>query len=351
MASGMRPEPDIAVLPVPARQGLAPFVAGMSVETGPRMGYPLRWFEPDAVYEVTSRTIREQFWLRPCAESRDLILGVIGRALDTYKQVQMHYFVYMSNHVHMLLSSSDGSGVSSFLSFVNGNVAREIGRLRGTNGPIWAKRATAIRVLDESSMVDRLSYLLSQGCKECLVAAPSEWPGASAYPAFVGEAPLIGTWHHRDEARRARQRRTPSDATFTTSYEIALAPIPPWRGLDAAALRVRHRALVADVVRATKQVNRRLGRIVLGVAAVCEMSPEARPVSPKRGPAPLCHGSTRLVRDIYRRAYRAFVTAYRAAAETLRTAGASALPGFPPGAFPVAGMFVSWPGVGPSPAT
>ena len=117
--------------------------------------------------------------LRPGVVERDLILGVLGRGLALYAQVMLHAFVYLSNHMHMLLSAKDPSQLAPFIGYVNGNVARLIGRRHGWTGPFWASRAHVIPVLDDASAEGRLRYILSHGVKEGLVPRPEDWPGAS----------------------------------------------------------------------------------------------------------------------------------------------------------------------------
>ena len=126
------------------------------------MTYPLRWFLPGVLYEITTRTIQERFLLRPGHRSRELIVGVIGRAQELYPAVQLHAFSYMSNHAHLLLSSSDGEQLALFLGFVNGQVARVMGRLHDWRGPFWGRRFRPIPALDAPSMIARLRYVMAQ---------------------------------------------------------------------------------------------------------------------------------------------------------------------------------------------
>lgn len=307
----------------------------------PRMGHPLRWYEPDVVYEFTSRTIREQFLLRPCPASRDLIFGVIGRAQVLYPAVRIHYFVFISNHSHMLLSSSDGASLAPFIGFVNSNVAREIGRLRGAPGRMWARRTRPIRIVDEASMVDRLRYLVSHGCKEGLVGTPGEWPGATAHAWFATGAALTGTWHHRDAERRALRRREAFQPdSYRTKLPITMSPLPCWRDLDERQHRARHAEIIAEITRTTAAENARLGRMPLGPDAICAVDPMSSPIASKRSPAPQCHAASRSAAVAYRLAYRAFVAAYRVAAKALREGQRTAE--FPRGAFPCRAGFVLW---------
>ncbi|KAB2910053.1 MAG: hypothetical protein F9K40_03630 [Kofleriaceae bacterium] len=291
------------------------------------VGRPLRWYLPDALYEVTTRTAQERFLLRPGPEERDLVLGVIGRGLALYAQVMLHAFVYLSNHMHMLLSARDPRQLAPFIGYVNGNVARRIGRLREWTGPFWAGRAKVIPVLDDESAEGRLRYILAHGVKEGLVERPEDWPGASSTPALLGET-LRGRW-----VTRARTRRTDALAAAPGedgTYEIPITPLPAWARMSPAQRIERARALCASIV--TEYQSRR-DVPALGVANVLATEPTERPAEPAHRVAPCCHASTPELRAAYRRAYAAFTEAYRAAATALEGDVVPYRGGFPPGSF------------------
>ena len=82
------------------------------------MARPLRFVPPNALVEVTTRTVHGRFLLRPSAEVNDMILGIIGRAQTLYP-VRVHAFVVLSNHVHALLSVDDAAQLAAFMAFIN----------------------------------------------------------------------------------------------------------------------------------------------------------------------------------------------------------------------------------------
>jgi putative transposase len=301
------------------------------------MAHPLRWFVPDTVYEFTSRTIQERFLLRPSVNARQLVLGVIARGLMLYPAVQMHAFAFLSNHWHTMLSSSCGAQMAAFMGYVNSNVAREMGRIHRWRGRFWARRTRPIPILDDVAMVERLRYLLAQGVKEGLVAHPEEWPGATSTPWLLGQT-LVGIWIDRDlETRARRYSANPDPTRYTFEYELRLSPLPCWAELTREEIAERTRALMNDVV--TEAQAHRRG--VAGVDAVLRQDPHSSPLESKRGPAPACHASTLPLRVAFRAAYRAFIGAFRAAADALKEDrdGASRLP-FPAGSFPARAAFV-----------
>ncbi|HTJ41444.1 MAG TPA: hypothetical protein VL463_05085 [Kofleriaceae bacterium] len=301
------------------------------------MGHPLRWFVPGIVYESTIRTIQERFLLRPSAVSRDIILGILGRAQTLYPDVRLHAFIYLSNHSHLMLSGEDGERMAAFIGFVNGNVAREMGRLHGWAGPLWGRRHRAIPILDDAATISRLRYLLLQGVKEGLVESPREWPGASAVPALLGDMIVVGHWYDRTLETRARRRGLTNVSTeFSERYVVRLTPLPCWRGLTPANLAAMHELLVRDIEREAASRSQRAA----GATAVCARDPRERPVAPKTERAPSCHASTPRLRATFRAFYRSFVDAFRGAFFYLRSmfGGPAAVTEiasrFPPGSFP-----------------
>jgi REP element-mobilizing transposase RayT len=257
------------------------------------MPHPLRWFFPGVVYEITTRTTQSRFLLRPSARARARIHGVLGRALKLY-DVQIHAFAVMSNHWQVLASASCGDQFSSFMGYVNSNIAREMGRLHHWAGPFWGRRARPIPCLDDLSTIDRLRYCIAQGTKEGLVESPLQWPGASSTSALIGDMTITGEWVDRDRLRPAlraasKHPQTIPDIETEHTHEISfpLTPLPCWAGLAPAALREKHQGLIDDVLAATHDARGQ--RPFLGVAAVLSTNPHDAPHDSDCSPAPACH--------------------------------------------------------------
>ena len=92
------------------------------------MGHPLRMYEPDVVYVVTSRTIQSRFLLRPSPQANELIAGVIGEAQSGFgKGLLIHGVVVLSNHITWMISSPFPWLIPKFIGYVHGNISSEIG--------------------------------------------------------------------------------------------------------------------------------------------------------------------------------------------------------------------------------
>jgi hypothetical protein len=282
------------------------------------MGKPLRCILPGSIVEVTSRVIQSRLLLRPSPEVNAAILGVLGRALWLYK-VKVFAFAFLSNHFHLLVSPADGQELARFMAHVKRNISDEIGRLHDWKGSLWERRYRSVLVADETAQVDRLRYILGQGCPEGLVASPLDWPGVHCANPLLDGTPLWGAWTDRSTMYEANRRgKDFEQLDFVEMYPVRLSPLPCWRTLTESERRDRCQELVAQIEVAALQKNTELGRTPLGVAAILAQNPHSKPRSTKRSPAPVVHASTSRIRKAFRALYRSFEDMFRRAAKRMR---------------------------------
>ena len=220
---------------------------------------------------------------------------------------------------------------------LNGNLAKEAGRLHHWRERLWGRRYHSSLVSDEpSKQVDRLRYLLEQGCKEGLVRRPQDWPGATSVEALLTGKPLVGLWYDRTAEYEARRRgKLPTKYDFAEEESFALAPLPAWHRLSAQEIQHRVHRIVRTIESETRQRIRDTDRAPLGVRRILRQDPHQVPARTKRSPAPRFHARHPHVRRGLELAYRAFRFAYRQAAEALRSGDATAATAeFPAGSFP-----------------
>ncbi len=306
------------------------------------MARRLRFIPEDgALVEVTCRTVHGRFLLKPTDELRSIVIGVLARAQRLYP-VELHAFVFLSNHYHLLLSVASAYQLASFMNYLNSNLAREAGRLHGWQEKFWGRRYQAIVISEEeAAQMDRLRYVLSHGCKEGLVARPREWPGAHSVRALVEGQPLQGLWFDRTQEYAARARSEEFDRlAYATPETIRLEPLPCWRHLSEERYGVQVGELILQIEMETASRHAREGTQPLGVPAILAQDPHERPRKLKKAWAPAFHAATKAARRELVEAYSWFLGAYREAAEKLREGNSSAC--FPEGSFPPRLPFVGW---------
>lgn len=304
------------------------------------MSRSIRFIRPDSLVEVTCRTLQGRLLLRPSAMLSEIILGVLGRAQRMY-QMEIHAFVFLSNHYHLLVTAQSASQLARFMGYVNSNLAREAGRLHGWQQKFWGRRYQAIVVSgEERAQIARLEYLLAHGAKEGLVRSPKEWPGAHCVHALLDSSqPVAGTWFDRSAEYRAQLNGVKFEPRDFASLEtVRLSPLPTWRHAPEAVQTQRIAQIVEQIETASEANRRQTGTQPLGRTTILRQRPHERPTRSKRSPAPLIHAATKRVRLAWWRAYRFFVAAYRRASDAFRQ-GASNVT-FPSHCFPPPPAFV-----------
>ena len=297
---------------------------------------------PFTLFEVTTRTLQGRLLLTPSRDLNEIILGILGRALFMYPAVQLHCFVFLSNHYHLLLSTPDTQQLSRFVGYLNANLAKEAGRLAEWKEKLWSRRFQAIPVLDSSKLFERIRYVLEHGAKENLVASPEDWPGVHCIHALTKGEKLCGIWFDRSAEFEARRKKQPfGKYEFSTSYEVPLSPFPGWEQMPESDRQHKLHEMVDEIKEQTRTRLAREGKQPLGAQEVTLQGPHQRPNETKKSPAPLCHTSIGRIRESFREAYRAFVGKYRDAVERIQLGEREVC--FPPPSFPPGVAYVAWP--------
>jgi len=290
------------------------------------------------VVEVTCRTVHGRFLLHPSSRLNRVAIGILARAQRTC-DVRVHAFCILSNHYHLLVSVTDALQLARFMNFVQSNLAREAGRLARWKERFWGRRYQAILVSDErDAQLSRLRYVLSQGCKEHLVARPEQWRGAQCVRELLsGQRTLEGIWIDRTAIHRSGGYRSSIDESrYVTVETLALSPLPCFAGQDEALQRKWIRECIDAIADEARRDRRASDRARLSKSSIGRR--DSSVVQPmKRTAAPWVHAASRSGARDLRVAYALFLVTYRAAAERLKR-GLDAV--FPGGCFPPANPYV-----------
>jgi hypothetical protein len=284
------------------------------------------------VMEVMTRTFQRRFLLRPSPEVVEIIIGILGRAQARY-QMTIYSFVFLSDHYHMQVRAENARQLARFMGYVNSNIAREVGKIVGWKGAFWGGRYKAIVVSDEeAALVERFKYILSNGCKEGLVASPLDWTGASVATALhTGDGILKGKWFDRTKQYRASAKG--KTRVFESEETVQISPLPCWEHLSRDEIQRKVADLIHEIEEETSRMHRDDGTAPIGMERVSSLDPHDAPQKEaESSPAPLVIAATREARQLLRDSYHAFVAQYRQAAERLKAGELKVT--FPLGSFP-----------------
>ncbi len=90
---------------------------------------------PGHVYFITTVTVHRRPFFRDLRSARTVVDGM--RQRHAAGDVSSLAWVIMPDHVHWLFQLGEEAELSTVIGRFKGQTAREINRLRGTNGRIW----------------------------------------------------------------------------------------------------------------------------------------------------------------------------------------------------------------------
>lgn len=291
------------------------------------MGWPLRMYNSREIYFVTVRCIQGRLLLRPSRETNEVLAGILARAARLCS-VELFGFVFASNHFHLIVRAPEGN-LPRFMQFLLSNISKKVGWISNWRGSFWERRYSSQPILDDEALFGRVRYVLAHGVKERLVRRCAEWPGLSSLTMMLGDATRSAKWFNW--TRRWNSRHTGGRDRFGDEWvereQLTLTTLPQLAARSVAARRRIWQQTTAAIEREASLDP----SPVLGVRAVLAQSPHFRPARPARRPRPLCHASTRGLRELFRERYRDFVTDFLRASADWRRGFLEAV--FPEGAF------------------
>lgn len=111
-------------------------------------------------------------------------------ALDS--ACELHAYVLMTNHVHLLLSPCDTEGASTMMQRLGQRYVQYFNRRHGRTGTLWEGRFRSCLVQDERYFLICHRYIELNPVRARMVSAPADYPWSSHRAnAFGQDNPLI----------------------------------------------------------------------------------------------------------------------------------------------------------------
>jgi putative transposase len=275
------------------------------------MARPLRMFAPGSYLFITDRCHEERHLLRPDRVVLQIVAAALTAAIDA-TGVGLLAFVVMGNHWHLLVRIPDDvTALPCFMQRLKSTVARQVNAHLGRRGTFWSERYHSISVVDDASLLERMTYILMNPVAAGLAASASEYPGLSSLEANVG-------------VRAA-----------CPALDLPIALLPQWAELTKDQLALQ-RAWLGNELQtreeAVKCERRERGLPRPKVERCLAVDPFDRPACPARRRAPRCFAATLEARKAFGEIRKAFIAAYRWASDAFRGGVVDVM--FPAGSFP-----------------
>lgn len=286
-----------------------------------------RFIVPGSTYSTGRRCTQRQCFLRPDAKTRTIFEYCLFEAATRFS-IQLHAWVMMSNHYHVVFTDPLGRA-PDFLQRLNHLLAKSLNVRWGRWENLWASEALCLtRVVEPSDVDDKIVYVLANPVADHLVERTSDWPGSTSWFLLGGQR------------RRARRPVGFFRENGPMPEEVELEVAPPPHVGDRGAWSERIREAVKRKEEMAREERAKTGRRVLGARASRLASAFSKPATnaPRRHLRPhvACKSAEVRVREL--RALRRFRASYAEA--RVRFAMGDRLVPFPFGTFGMRGLGV-----------
>jgi putative transposase len=104
-----------------------------------------------------------------------LLVDVL-RTCVAAKRFDLHDFVIMPDHLHLLLTVSGDMTIEKAMQFIKGGFSFRLKRETGYSGEVWQRGFSEVRVNDEENFDNHRAYIGMNPVKAGLASSPEEFP-------------------------------------------------------------------------------------------------------------------------------------------------------------------------------
>ncbi len=111
-----------------------------------------------------------------------LLVDVL-RSLVAERAFELHDFVIMPDHVHLLITIGEGMTIEKAMQLVKGRFSYRLAREFGYAGEVWQRGFSEVQVIGRESFEKHVSYMAENPVKAGLVDSPEKYPFSYRYLA------------------------------------------------------------------------------------------------------------------------------------------------------------------------
>ena len=276
----------------------------------------------------------------PIETFTDSIPNIVGKVMARGVElfgVHIYAFVWMSNHVHLLIRAPKGN-FAAFMAYLNGQVAVNVNRFLGRKHALWSRRYSATQVLDDTALLQLLGYTLANPENAGIVHSIEEWAGLSS-ASFLLEG-REQRFLRFDRTAWFKHRRPRDIAPFLSTITLKHETLPQLTALNGInriekihqLIHEQRKTVPLTEARAPEPLAMVFRRQLIARTAVPTDRPaSATPNRRRRSKQPLYHTTNPELGRVYRAWHREFRSEYKRCSLEYRQGNVNVL--FPQGSF------------------
>jgi putative transposase len=133
------------------------------------------------VFFVTTKTSMARRLLQ--SERNAMLLIDVLRSNVATGKFQLHDFVIMPDHLHLLMTLQGEVTVEKAMQLIKGGFSYRLKRDLGYQGEVWQRGFSDVRIRDEQSFSQHRAYIVENPVKAGLVDSAEHWPYCYSYLA------------------------------------------------------------------------------------------------------------------------------------------------------------------------
>jgi putative transposase len=146
-----------------------------------RHANPSQVLSPSRTFFVTTKTSMGRALLQ--SERNATLLIDALRSYVAARKFQLHDFVVMPDHVHLLIGVGGNMTIEKAMQFIKGGFSFRLRKEFGYLGEVWQRGFSEVRVEDRESFLRYRDYIAQNPVKAGLADAPEKFPYGFTYLA------------------------------------------------------------------------------------------------------------------------------------------------------------------------
>ena len=136
---------------------------------------------PARIFFATTKTSMGRNLLQS-ERNAGLLIDVL-RSLVAEHKFQLHDFVIMPDHVHLLFGVESDMTVEKAMQLVKGRFSYRLKKEYGYEGEVWQRGFSEVRITDGQSFLQHREYIVQNPVKAGLVETAEQYPYSYTYLA------------------------------------------------------------------------------------------------------------------------------------------------------------------------
>jgi len=155
-----------------------------------RNAVPANILNPSRIFFVTTKTSMGRRLLQS-ERNAELLIDVL-RSLVAEHRFELHDFVIMPDHVHLLMTVENSMTVENAMQLIKGRFSHRLSHEFGYKGEVWQRGFSEVQVMNRESHEKHREYIGQNPVKAGIATSADDFPFCYRYLAKMKAEAKVG---------------------------------------------------------------------------------------------------------------------------------------------------------------